>query len=226
MKNVNEEKLASLAKIIEESLVLFELITIDKAFLSFYKINEAGIFTEEINNLLQELKDLQIISSSKEGSWKVYREDNKGKEIEKIEKGWIMEVNTKKLKDFLKKSGITPAFVVQPEIKVEKGIGYFKMNKKAKKIKIGREGTKKLNLLRCLINPPGVARSIDSIFGAIKTTKDERNNVFQDSYLSENKKREAIENTIKELQKIDGLRGKIKLRYTGNKKSAWLELSS
>jgi hypothetical protein len=100
-----------------------------------------------------------------------------------------------------------------PILKIEGNIGYFKFYKEGLKIEIGKVDTKKYRLLACLLNIPETAKTTDSVFEAIKKSKDESDPNLNDAYLSSNRKLELIKYTMKELQKIEGLTGKIKLEF-------------
>jgi hypothetical protein len=107
----------------------------------------------------------------------------------------------------------------KPSLVEEDGVGYFKFYKQGEKIPVGKVGTRKYRLLATLMNPLGVAKTVDSVFEAIRLLKDESDGRLRDDYLSQTRKLERIEFTIKELQKIPGLRGKIRLAITGDKRS-------
>ena len=83
-------------------------------------------------------------------------------------------------------------------------------------------GTRKYRLLAALIDPLGMAKSVEVVFEAIRLTKDESDGRLRDDYLSQTRKLELIEFTIKDLQKISGLRGKIRLGISADKRTVRL----
>ena len=111
---------------------------------------------------------------------------------------------------------------IQPIIFEEKGNGYFKFYKQGLKIKIGGIKTRKFMLLKALSDPLGVAKTIEVVFENITIPKDKNDSTLNDIYLSLEKQRNLIEYTIKELQKIKELKGKVKLEFINNRKSVRL----
>lgn len=107
----------------------------------------------------------------------------------------------------------------KPSLVEEDGVGYFKFYKQGEKIPVGKVGTRKYRLLTALIDPIGVAKAIDAVFDAIRISKDDSDGRLRDDYLSTSRKMEIIEFAIKELQKIDGLRGKIKLGLSSDRRT-------
>lgn len=108
----------------------------------------------------------------------------------------------------------------------EKGIGYLKLYKQGKKIKIGNIKTRKFKLLKALSDPLEVAKTINIVFNQISLPKDKNDSSLADAYLSIDRQRNLIEYTVKELQKIDDLTGKIKIKYENNKRSVCLYIDS
>ncbi len=111
-----------------------------------------------------------------------------------------------------------------PSLVNENGVGYIKLYKQGSKIKIGKTGTRKYRLLEVLLEPLGAAKTIEAIFDAIRVSRDESDSRLMDGYLAQPRKMELIEYAMKELQKTDGLRGKIKLNLSANRRSAWLTI--
>ncbi len=111
-------------------------------------------------------------------------------------------------------------------LQAEKGIGYLKFYKQGPKIRIGNIKTRKFRLLEILFDPLGVAKTVYVVFEAIKLPRDESDGRLGNDYLSEERRRELIEYTMKELQKIKELKGKIRLDFVNNKKSVRLLLSA
>ena len=114
--------------------------------------------------------------------------------------------------------------VTKPKLKIEKGIGYFKFYKEGLKIKIGKTESRQYRLIEVLIDQPGTAKTINTVFEAIVLPKDEEDQRLCDDYLAKNRKIEIINFTMKELQKIEGLTGKISLKFYDNKNNVALKL--
>lgn len=104
--------------------------------------------------------------------------------------------------------------------------GFLKFYKQGPKIPVGNTGKRKYKLLECLIDPLGTAKMVDEVFNGIKLARDDKNAALKDPYLANSKKLDVIQYTIKELQKIKGLKGKISLGIGLNRKSVWLRLDS
>jgi hypothetical protein len=114
--------------------------------------------------------------------------------------------------------------VSKPEVVAEKGIGYLKFAKHGKRIEIGSAKTRKFRLLVSLIDPLGTNKTIESVFDAIRLPKDRKDSRLKDEYVMRERMTEIMKLTIKDLQKIKGLTGKIKLIFTSDKKSVRLSL--
>lgn len=115
---------------------------------------------------------------------------------------------------------------IQPILKVEENAGYLKFYKEGPKIGIGATKTRKYRLLEVLIEPLGVAKTIDVVFDAIKTPKDSQDSRLNNNYTAPARKKEIIDYALKELQKVEGLKGKIHLEYINNGKSVYLALDA
>ena len=107
---------------------------------------------------------------------------------------------------------------------IEGGVAFIKFHKYGKKIKIGKSDSRHFRLLQCLCEPFGTAKTIESIFEAIKLPKDSKDSKLEDDYLAENRKRELIQYAIKELQKNKNLQGKLKFRFNDTKTTIRLEI--
>lgn len=92
---------------------------------------------------------------------------------------------------------------------VENGWGYLKFGKFGKKKKIGKPKSRPFRLLQCLLEPLETARTIDSVFEAIRLPKDKDDSRLNGWSTSQTREIEIIKNTIKELQKGNKLEGKI-----------------
>lgn len=116
----------------------------------------------------------------------------------------------------------------KPFLITEKRKGYLKFTKNGERIYVGNVDTRKYRLLKALIEPEdtiGTARNIDTVFEAIKLPKDKDNSKLSDNYLKKNEQVSIIEYTIKELQKVRKLQGKLHFSFGDNKKNLWLEAS-
>ena len=111
---------------------------------------------------------------------------------------------------------------VTPILVVEKNIGYIKLHKQGTKIKIGHPGTRKYRLLANLADPLGVARTVETVFEAIVIPMDAEDSKLSDPYLAKPQQLKIIQLTVKELQKIDGLKGRITLKTYSNGKTVAL----
>lgn len=102
-----------------------------------------------------------------------------------------------------------------PKLKEAEGIGYIKFYAKGPKIPVGKTYTRKYRLIKLLMDPLGTARTIDSVFERIRYPKDELDSELKGVSRIEREK-EIIDHTMGELQKIKGLRGRVKLTYLLN----------
>ncbi len=219
-----EEKLLSLAKAIEKSLVFFgsNLRSIDNAHLSLNSVKSAGIFPNECEGFLYILKNMEIISDYNP---KPIR-NSMGEHMEPITEDFVMEVDVKKLKSLIKE--LTPEDnklgLIEPSLSTEKEMGYLKLSRKGKRILIGKIKTRKFRLLNAFIDQIETARTVDSVFEKIRLSRDKKDSRLNDSYLSHKRKLEIIKNTLKELQKNEDLRGRIRIEYKNNKRNILLIL--
>jgi len=106
----------------------------------------------------------------------------------------------------------------------ENAIGYLKFGKDGLPIKIGYVRNRPFKLLQCLLNPIGVAKTIDMVFESIKKPKDETDQSLISEYGGLQQKLKKIKHTIKELQKDNKLQGRLFFRL--DKTKVWLEISS
>lgn len=113
-----------------------------------------------------------------------------------------------------------------PETVIEKGVGYFKFNKQSKKIKVGGENTRHFRLLHFLCNPIETSRTADSVFDAIKLSKDANDSALTgyNHHQTNGRKLELIDFAKKELQKIDGLRSRLKFEHDKRLKTYRLKI--
>lgn len=113
-----------------------------------------------------------------------------------------------------------------PETFIEKGVGYFKFNKQSKKIKVGGENTRHFRLLHFLCNPIETSRTVDSVFEAIKLSKDANDSALAsyNQHQANGRKLDLIDFAKKELQKIDGLKSRLKFEHEKRQKTYRLKI--
>lgn len=103
-----------------------------------------------------------------------------------------------------------------PYCVVEGKWGYIKFGKYGEKIKIGAPESRHFRLLQCLFEPfIGASKTIEAVFDAIRLPKDKNDSelVGWDVIRRKNRQVTIIQNTIKELQKDNKLRGKILFEF-------------
>lgn len=110
--------------------------------------------------------------------------------------------------------------------KIENGIGYFKFNKQGEKIKIGGVETRHFRLLQFLCSPINSAKTIDSVFDAIKKPKDKNDQMLTGYNIQQSYQRQLdlIKYAIKELQKNKKLQRKLKFSFDENQKTFRLKI--
>lgn len=125
----------------------------------------------------------------------------------------VISVNKRKFRVPEENKPLSNPFCVE-----ENGIGYLKCSKTGKKVKISRITSRPYRLLHCLMEPFGIAKSVDTAFESLPHAKD-----VGDNYLKTNKRIEKILFTIKELQKIPEFRDELKIQIDKTRKLVWLE---
>jgi hypothetical protein len=85
------------------------------------------------------------------------------------------------------------------------------------KIKIGKITTRHARFLKCMLDEFGTARTIDSVFEKIILPKDAYNSDLRDPNTAKNQRITIIKNQIKELQKENKLKKKIKFIFNKTK---------
>jgi hypothetical protein len=150
-----------------------------------------------------------------------------------IEKAWYYDdvAPDKQISDFKIKLIVNKPKISEPNqanfspmVMTEKGVGYFKFYKQGKKIKVGRTDSRTYKLLDCFLIAPEAAQTIDTVFKKISTKKDGSDTSLTNEYLELQRKITIIKNTLKELQKIEGLTGKVKLQFFEDNNSVKLIL--
>lgn len=116
------------------------------------------------------------------------------------------------------------SFDNRPYCITDKGLGYIKFGKYAKNIKISKTTSQPFKLLQCLTEPVGIAKSIDTVFEAIRENllEKSRTGIYQKS-IDRNKKIEMIGYAIKEIQKNKELKGMISFKWDNPKTKIWIE---
>jgi len=105
----------------------------------------------------------------------------------------------------------------QPLLYTSQGTAYLKFYKEAPKIRIGKLHTRKYRLLASCMDALDAPRLIEALFDAIKMTVDDSNSNLKEPHLALQEKIKIIKYTLKELQKIKGLTGKISLEFIDNR---------
>jgi hypothetical protein len=102
--------------------------------------------------------------------------------------------------------------------------GFLKFNKWKPKIKIGGANRQPFKLLRCLTEPFGIAKSVDVVFEAIReNVRYKSKSGIYTNAIDRAQKTKLIEYAIKELQKGNKLKGKLKFNWDDLKTKLWLE---
>ena len=112
----------------------------------------------------------------------------------------------------------------QPLCVTEGKWGFLKFGKHGKKIKIGKSDSKPFKLLQAVLVSFPSARTEDSLFEAIRSTKDKHDSRLTDPLTSRQRKMQLIKYAIKELQKNNKLQGKLKFQFDGPPYKIWVEL--
>ena len=102
-------------------------------------------------------------------------------------------------------------------LKEENGEGFLMA--KNKRIKIGKVSTRKYRLLKYL-HPFGTTRTVDSVFDAIRTSKDKENSLLQDEATAGTERKRIIDGTRKEIYRMlaeNKLRGILKIQMRQNR---------
>lgn len=111
-----------------------------------------------------------------------------------------------------------------PMLVEDDGIGYFKFQKHGEKIKVGQVSTRKYRLLATLMDSLGAGKIIDVVFEAVALPKDKLDGLLLDANSASKRKIEIIEYAMKELQKIGGLKSRLKLSFSANRRTVQLKV--
>jgi len=112
----------------------------------------------------------------------------------------------------------------RPYCVIEGRNGFLKFSKQGKKIKIGGASSQSFKLLQCLTEPFRTAKSVDTVFEAIReNVKYKSKSGVYTAGTDKQQKITLIEYAIKELQKGNKLQGKLAFRWDDLKTKIWLE---
>lgn len=103
-------------------------------------------------------------------------------------------------------------------------MGYFKFNKRSKRIPVGGKETRHFRLLRFSCDPIGVERTLESVFEAIRLTKDSEDTKLQDLQYRDERKKTLIRSTQRELQGLPLLKGHLKFKFNKRQKTYHMEI--
>lgn len=80
-------------------------------------------------------------------------------------------------------------------------------------------------MLQCLLEPLGSAKTVEAVFDAIRLPKDKSDSDLSgyDSYRRKGRQITLIESAIKELQKGNKMRGKLKFEFDDAKNKLWIK---
>jgi len=175
-------------------------------------VQKASLFTE-----------YKIRITVSEKLLKKYKNDNKLKEGMSNKENYTGTISLADLIEPIKKKRTS-----SPQLLIEKHWAYFKFFKEGKKIKIGREKSRKVRLIQTLLDPIGVPKRISEVFENIKISKDEKDKDIKNpnSTISHNKMIKIISTTKKELQKIkDFQKGRLNILINKDNKTCWLDIN-
>jgi|GEM_PF-3709676 hypothetical protein len=103
--------------------------------------------------------------------------------------------------------------------------GYLKYYQQGQRITIGKITTRAYRLVATLFEPqPGILKTVEGVFNAIRLPRDDKDLKLKDEASKANRQRTIIDNTMKELQKIEGLTGHISLKYSNSKNVVAIKL--
>ena len=112
----------------------------------------------------------------------------------------------------------------RPYCAIEGKWGFLKFIKQGEKIKIGGANSQSFKLLQCLTEPFGTAKSVDTVFEAIReNVKYKSKSGVYMAGIDKQQKIKLIRYAIKELQKGNKLQGKLTFRWDDLKTKIWLE---
>jgi len=112
----------------------------------------------------------------------------------------------------------------RPYCVVDGNYGFLKFNKQDNGTKIGKITSQPFRLLQCLTEPFRIAKTVDTVFEAIReNVKYKSKSGVYTQNIDKAKKVILIKYAIKEVQKIRKLQGKIKFMWDNLKTKVWLE---
>lgn len=206
----------------------------------FYRYNkQREVFIDLLSKKLETQKPEKILIVEPEITYEhlniyelfyCFKEDRIIKTIKKTEDlgrlKFQLSVDEEKIKQLTFKEKIIGVSSVNsdPTIFKEGKKGYLRFYKTGPKILLGKVETRKYKLMETLSHPFGTPKTVDSVFEAIRTTKDRIDGYLTDAYHSNRRKLEIINYTLKELQKIKGLKSKITLTVNKDRNTIILNL--
>lgn len=169
-------------------------------------------------NTLKELEDNEhLLKQELDALERIYTFVVNGEKLEK----YYLEISTPSVTNLLQDSNKN---IGKPHCVEKYGIGYLKFNKDGEEIKIGGTNSQPYKLLRCLTEPFGNPKSINTVYEAIREGRRIKPTGIYRGEIDRAKKIQLIENSaIKEAQKGGKLRGKIKFEFDETKSKMWLE---
>jgi len=144
----------------------------------------------------------------------IKRRSEKTRKKEEFKKEIIEEIESKKTQDSKR-----------PFCIIENNFGYLKFDKYGEKIKIGTPKSRHFRLLEYLLELFGKAKTTEAVYEWIKLPKDKKDSDLSgwDNYKKHNRQVIIIQNTIKELQKDNKLRGKLAFEFDDTKTKIWIK---
>jgi hypothetical protein len=113
---------------------------------------------------------------------------------------------------------------ISPYCETAKGWGWLKFSLNSEPIKIGKPNSQAFRLLQSLTEPFGIAKSVESVFEAIRENVKAKNKTgVYTSYTDKGKKLELLRYAIKELQKDHKLQGRLEFKFDELKNHIHLE---
>jgi len=209
-EKVKQETLWVLEHLQEENIV-----TEEDTIIRFNLVNAIGA------NVPSHERQKQIIRMlHREKAIKISKETKRGFELR------VLKHKFNEIYHFYhEQQGETTATVItqddsRPLLKVEGTWGYLKFGKYGTKIKIGKanpRASRAFKLLQSLSEPWEVNKTIDAVFEAIRSPKDQDDSRLLDWNTAKTRKVEIIQTAIKELQRDNKLKGKIRFVFNNDK---------
>jgi len=138
--------------------------------------------------------------------------------------GFLFEVELlEESEDDIKKETKEISFSTnKPYLITDKGRGFIKLHKNTPKIPLGTIKGRKYKLMKVLMEPEdaiNAPKKIEKIFEQIRIDKDNQNQLLESHGTQPSEQLKIVKYTIKEVQKIKGLQGKVDFDFSPNKKT-------